>query len=134
MLEGQHTHPESEHEPQVPIVTPVVNTGGEVVQPVIDHAAKIASLEERQGQMDTKLFDAISEVRSDLYRAIEESTSGANERVAALEEKLGELLAKATEVVTPSESTPAAPEVEVETPAPQVRYVRRNGRKVKVSG
>ena len=131
-MEGEHTHSE-EHE-QVPIVTPVVNTGGEVVQPVIDHASKIATLEERQSQYDNKLFEEISKVRSDLSTAIEESTRGANERVAALENRLGELLARAAEVATPSESTPAAPEVEVETPAPQVRYIRRNGRKVKVSG
>lgn len=133
MPEGEHTHPEQPTPPTIPLVTPVVNTGSELVQPVVDHGAKIATLEEKQSQYEDKLFSEISSVRSDLYSAIENSTSGWSERIAGLESRLEELLAKAAEI--PAEETGGGPpDVEVEQPAPVIHYIRRNGRKVKREG
>lgn len=108
----------------------------EIITPVVDHAAKIATLEERQGQQETKLFDEISKARNDLSIAIDESRNGVSDRIASLEDKLAELLAKVTPVETPPEpETPPAPsgepEVTIETPPKTTRKIRRNGRVVK---
>ena len=124
-----------ENAEQPPVTTVVTQPANELVTPVIDHSAKIATLEARQSEQENKLFEEISKVRGDLFTAMEESTRGANERVAALEEKFGGLLAQAakepgTDAETVSQAAP--PAVAVTTPKEEVRYVRRNGRKVKV--
>jgi hypothetical protein len=131
-MEGEHTH----EIPPVPIVTPIVNTGSELVQPVVDHAAKITEIEGRQSAQEDRLMSQIGEVRSDIARMIEESSTGWQGRVSALEDKLAALLDKSEALTAPPveaavETAAEAPEVAVETPAKVVRYIRRGCRRVK---
>ena len=122
----------------VPVPAPQPANEPELVAPVIDHAEKIATLEQKQNQQAQDFYRRISETEDQLRRAIEEGGRGSTERIAALEDKIAGLLAKVTETAqeTPpaAPAAPAAPQVAVETPAPEVRYVRRNGRKVKARG
>ena len=99
----------------------------ELVQPVINHASKIAELEEKQSQQEERLFQEIAKLRDNLYQAIAESTREPEARIAALEDQIGDLLAQA-------EKAPVAtvnPIVQEPVAEPAFRIVRRNGRKIK---
>ena len=113
----------------------------ELVQPVIDHAEKIANITAAQTAAEERLNTRINEAQTSLREAIDQSATGYSERISALENALLSLFAKQDELeqaeaeATPPEpetpAAPAAPDVEVPKPEKQYKTVRRNGRKVK---
>lgn len=121
-MEGEH-----EHTPEIPaVVAPVIDTGNELVAPVIDHTEKLAQLEAKTNQQESDFYRRISETEDQLRQAIEAGGQGMSERITALESKLEALLAKAEEV--PEEELPNAVDFEVppieDSPAPPEKMPR----------
>lgn len=127
MGEGEHTHE------QVPVIAPVVSTGDALVAPVVDHAAKIAEIEQKQAQHEEKLFRELGELESRLRNASGDELRMLAERIAGVESKL-EAAAMETVETVPDAVELAAPEVE-NSPAPPekerrgLRHRRRARRK-----
>jgi hypothetical protein len=83
-------------------VTNVIERPNEAIPHVVEHAGRIAHLEEQQAQNVTRLESQIQDTRGELIRAIETSrTEQANtlqERIRVLEEKLATMEAQSIEV------------------------------------
>lgn len=121
-MEGEH-----EHTPETPqVIAPVIDTGNELIAPVVDHTEKLTRLEERQQQQESDFYRRISETEEQLRQAIEAGGQGMSERISALESKLEALLTKAEEEA-PEEVPDAVefgePEVE-QSPAPPEKMPR----------
>jgi hypothetical protein len=118
-----------------PIVTPVVETESHLTEPLIDHAGKIAHIEERQSQHELELVRQLGDLETRLQSATGSQVSAISERIAALEAKIE---AMAPPPVEEAEDIPdeavefAEPEVEP-SPAPpeKVRKGLRHRRKAR---
>lgn len=123
-MEGEH-----EHEPEVPqVITPVVETESKLTEPLIDHASKIAHIEERQSQHEVELVRQLGDLESRLQTATASQASAIEERIARIETRLEEMAAAATTPVEEVEELPDAvefgePEVE-QSPAPPEKMAR----------
>ncbi len=113
-MEGEH-----EHEPQVPVITPVIEAGEkELVAPVIDHTEKITRIEERQSRHEEDILRQIGELESRLSEASQSQANSIYERIAGLEGKLENLVEKAPpEAPIPESVELTLPDVET-SPAP----------------
>jgi SMC interacting uncharacterized protein involved in chromosome segregation len=118
--------PEEETQPAPPAPTnTVIQPAQELTQPVIDHAAAIARIEERQAKQEEDLGRRIMESE-------ERINSGINGRFSSIEEKLTAAL---TPPVKEVEETPAELEeaVDVTRHTPEKRRGIRGRRKARRS-
>lgn len=130
---GEHTHETAPQTP--PVVAPVIDTGNELVAPVVDHTEKITRIEERQAQMQEERFREMRELEERLQSASASQVQGIMERIAALEAKIEAASASA-------EAEPEGAGVELElpdvetSPAPpeKVRQGLRHRRKARRKG
>lgn len=99
---------------QIPVIQPVVETGQQLVQPVVDHTEKITRIEERQAQQEEKLSRQLFELEDRLANASGERARQLEEKIAGLEAKLAE------QATAPVEATEQAPTDAVELAAPEV--------------
>lgn len=129
-----------EHEGTPAPAAPVVNAVPELTQPVIDHAGKIAALEERQAKHQEDLARQLGELEERYTRALAEHqtqlSAQLDARIAAIEEAMSRA-AKAAEDV-PEEAPEEAEELvedAVEVPRvaekPHGRRRRRKARRNK---
>ena len=116
MPEGEHSHEPEVHVP--PVVAPVVNTGDALVAPVVDHAAKIAEIEQKQAQHEEKLFRELGELESRLRSASGDELRMLTERIAGIESKLEAASSEALETV-PDAVELATPKVEASPKPPE---------------
>lgn len=121
-MEGEH-----EHEPEVPqVITPVVETESKLTEPLIDHASKIAHIEERQSQHEVELVRQLGDLESRLQTATASQASAIEERIARIEARLEEIATAAAEPV--EEELPNAVDFEVppieDSPAPPEKMPR----------
>lgn len=128
-MEGEHSH-----DPVAPVVAPVIDTGNELTQPVVDHTEKITRLEERQAQMQEDRFREMRELEERLMSATASQAQGLQERIAALEAKI-EAAATETAEVPEAGVEVVLPEVE-NSPAPpeKIRQGMRHRRKARRKG
>lgn len=121
-MEGEH-----EHEPETPqIVTPVVETESKLTEPLIDHASKIAHIEERQSQHEVELVRQLTDLEGRLQTATASQATAIEERIARIEARLEEMAAAATKPA--EEELPGAVDFEVppieDSPAPPEKMPR----------
>ncbi len=122
MPEGEH-----EHTPETPqVITPVVETESKLTEPLIDHAGKIAHIEERQAQHEVELVRQLGDLEGRLQTATASQASAIEERIARIEARLEEMAAKPAETV--EEELPGAVDFEVppieESPAKPEKMAR----------
>lgn len=113
--------PEGEHEHAAPqVITPVVETESKLTEPLIDHAGKIAHIEERQAQHELELVRQLGDLEGRLQTATTSQAAAIEERIARIESRLEEIASAATKPV--EEELPGAVDFEVppieESPAP----------------
>jgi hypothetical protein len=123
-MEGEHTH-----EPNIPVVTPVVETGErELIDPVINLTERATRIEEQQARHQEDLVRQLGELEQRLVNASSSQVDSLRERIASLEAKI--------EATTPPE-IPESVELDVPdvvpSPAPpeKVRSGLRHRRKAK---
>ena len=108
---GEHTH---EGQGIPPVVAPVIDTGNELVAPVVDHTEKITRIEERQAQHQEEMIRQLGELESRLVTATSGQIAGIEEKIARLESKLAESTPvpdESVELTLPDvETSPAPPE------------------------
>lgn len=95
----------------------IVQTGAELVQPLVDHAEKITRLENEVAKYDVELARRIGSLRDEITQEMNSRMTGHNERIDALAKRLDDLLALAEEV---PEEVVEAPEEVAETVVPEV--------------
>jgi len=108
-----------------PVVTPVVETGNELVAPVVDHAERVTRIEERQAQHQEEMFRELRALEERLQTASSSQVQGLMDRISHLEGKIE------TETHIPDESVELTlPDVET-SPAPpeKIRQGLRHRRK-----
>lgn len=105
---------EGEGDPTQQIVTPVIETESHLTEPLIDHAGKIAHIEERQSQHELELVRQLGDLETRLQTAQGSQVSAISERIAALETKIEALAAP------PVEETEDLPDEAVEFTEPEV--------------
>lgn len=66
----------------------------ELVAPVVDHAEKIARMEEREAAREAELNRSLESLRNDLFTRVDETSNGTSERLSALEARIKALLTK----------------------------------------
>src|SRR6266699_220337 len=96
-----------------PVVTPVVETGNELVAPVVDHAERVTRIEERQAQHQEEMLRQIGELETRLQNASGEQVTRLEARIAELEGRLEREAAppESVELELPDvETSPAPPE------------------------
>ncbi|SRR6266566_1832982 len=109
MSEGTISIPD----PVTPVVTPVVETGNELVAPVVDHAERVTRIEERQAQHQEEMLRQIGELETRLQNASGEQVTRLEARIAELEGRLEREAAppESVELELPDvETSPAPPE------------------------
>lgn len=127
--EGEHTH----ETPPPAVVAPVIDTGNELVAPVVDHAEKITRIEERQAQHQEEMFRELRGLEERLVTATGSQISRIEERISQVE---GRIAAQAEGAGVPDESVELTlPEVEA-SPAPpeKIRQGMSHRRKAKRKG
>lgn len=114
-----------------PVVTPVVETESKLTEPLIDHAGKIAHIEERQAHHEQELLRQISDLESRLANATGSQISAIEARIAGLESKLEEA-AKPVEEAPDDAVEFSVPDVEQSPEPPEkVRRGLRHRRKAR---
>lgn len=104
--------PEGEHEHQTPqVITPVVETESKLTEPLIDHASKIAHIEERQSQHELELVRQLGDLEGRLQTATTSQAAAIEDRIARIESRLEEIASAATKPV--EEELPGGVEFEV---------------------
>lgn len=108
------------------VVTPVVETESHLTSPMIDHAGKIAHIEERQAHHETELVRQLGDLETRLQTATGEQVSSISERIAALEAKIEALATPPTEEIeeAPGDAVDFTPPEVEPSPAPPEK-VRR---------
>lgn len=91
-MEGEH-----EHEQTPPVVAPVIAPVESVTEHTIDHAAKIAHIEEQQAKQVEDMMRSLSELESRLQEATGSRASALEEKISALEAKIEALTVKPVE-------------------------------------
>lgn len=111
------------------VVTPVVETESHLTEPLIDHAGKIAHIEERQAHHETELVRQLGDLETRLQTATGAQVSSISERIAALEAKIEALATPPAEEVEdiPDEAVDFTPPEVEPSPAPPEK-VRRGMR------
>jgi hypothetical protein len=123
MFEGEGEH---EHNDTPPVIAPVIDTGNELVAPVVDHAEKITRLEEKQNQQEEAFYRRLSELQQELTTATGSQVAVIEERMSSIERKLDEMATPAADAVEdiPDEAVEfAEPKVE-SSPAPPEKLRR----------
>lgn len=120
----------------LPIVQPVIEAGSAVVQPVVDHAAKIAAIEERESQRQVEHARELAELEERLRSATGNQLDSILERIGKIEEAQAASAQAAAEEIADKEGVELAiPEVE-NSPAPpeRIRQGMRHRRKARKAG
>lgn len=89
-----------------PIVTPVEHTGGELVEPVVDIASRVGTIEEKQKNHELELLRQIGDLETRLGSAYNDRFDGVGSTINDLERRLAEMETRAQETVeTPVAAT-----------------------------
>lgn len=129
-IDGQHVHPPEPTQ----VITPIVETESRLTTPLIDHAGKIAHIEERQAQHQEETLRQLAALEERMQNASTAQLSALQERFSALEAKLA---APAEEAGLPDESVELTlPDVEASPAPPEkvrqgIRHRRAEKRKKK---
>jgi hypothetical protein len=129
-VEGEHEHA---HEP-TQVITPVVETESQLTAPLIDHASKIAHIEDQQARQQEESLRQIASLEERLTTATGSQVSALQARIDELE---GRLAAPVQEDLgIPDESVELTlPDVEPSPEPPEkVRQGMRHRRKAKKKG
>lgn len=127
-MEGEHTHDQG----VPPVVAPVIDTGNELVAPVVDHTEKITRIEERQAQHQEEMLRELRGLEERLVTATGSQVGALEERIVKLE---GQIAAAAAPVVPDESVELTLPDVET-SPAPpeRIRQGLRHRRKERRKG
>ena len=112
-----------------PVVAPVIDTGNELVAPVVDHTEKITRIEERQAQHQEEMMRELRGLEDRLVTATGSQVAAIEERMARLETRIE---AAASPDPVPESVELTLPEVEA-SPAPpeKIRQGLSHRRKAK---
>lgn len=130
MEEGEHSHTIE----TPPVIAPVIDTGNELLQPVIDHTQRITEIEQRQARAAEETIQQIAQLEERLANASGNQFNEISERIARLESRLEEQI-KPVEEIPEDGVELAMPEVEA-SPAPpeKVRRGLRHRRRARRKG